>query len=161
MKCPSESPENGLLLEYCSGRLAPPAAAALDRHLESCPRCARECARQRAVWNALDLWEAEPVTPDFDRRLYRRLEAGRSAAWWRRIVPPSLLRPALPLAAAAALLLAGVWLQRPAGVRTAPPAEPRAQAMELEQVERTLDDLEMLRQFDLMAQKEAEPRRSM
>ena len=87
MNCPIESPEGpALLLAYGSRRLDAHAAAALEQHLESCSACREFVAGQSAVWNALDLWEAAPVSPDFDRRLYRRIE--EQVAWWELLLRP-------------------------------------------------------------------------
>ena len=64
---------------------------------------------------------------------------------------PMFLRPALPLAAMACLVLAvGLIIDEP-GKMLRPAAESSPVIREVEQVERTLDDLEMLRQFNLVA----------
>ena len=47
-----------LLLEFAAGRLDAEAQARLDRHLEVCPACRELAGGQRAVWAALDAWEA-------------------------------------------------------------------------------------------------------
>jgi hypothetical protein len=60
------------------------------------------------------------------------------------------LRPALPLAAAACLVLvAGFIIDSPG--RVAAPVAENPQVREVEQVERTLEDMEMLRQFNLVS----------
>jgi hypothetical protein len=90
---------------------------------------------------------------DFDRRLYQKIEEQQQTGWWSRIfgsARPMFLRPALPLAATACLLLvAGFIIDTPV-TRPAPVSE-APQVREVEQVERTLDDMEMLRQFNLVA----------
>ena len=79
-------------------------------------------ARPGSRLEALDAWEAMPVSTDFDRRLYRRIEEEKArATWWSRLVRPfrpmfeaPLMSRSVPLAAAACLLvLAGVILERP------------------------------------------------
>ena len=71
MRCPIESQENAdLLLSYSARRLNPEATAILEAHMEICPTCREFRDGQRALWEALDQWEARPVSPDFDRRLY-------------------------------------------------------------------------------------------
>jgi hypothetical protein len=151
MNCPLETRENAqLLLDYCTRKLEPECVAILERHIAICGAC-REFARsQRAVWQALDAWEAAPVSPDFDSRLYRRIEA--QVSWWDlflRPFRPVTLRRSLPAAAMAGLLLvAGVLLEHPA-VSPAPPPMDMAQvdSVQPEQVEHALDAMEMLNEF--------------
>jgi hypothetical protein len=151
MNCPLETRENAqLLLDYCTRKLEPECVAILERHIAICGAC-REFARsQRAVWQALDAWEAAPVSPDFDSRLYRRIEA--QVSWWDLLLRPFrpvTLRRSLPAAAMAGLLLvAGVLLEHPA-VSPAPPPMDMAQVdpVQPEQVEHALDAMEMLNEF--------------
>ena len=155
MKCPIETQENAeLLLSYSARRLNPESTAILEAHMELCPACQEFRDGQRALWDALDQWEARPVSLDFDRRLYRRIEEQDRMGWWSRVFGPMrhvLLRPALPLAAMACLVLvAGFILDEPRKT-FAPDAEVPQVVREVEQVERTLEDLEMLRQFNLVA----------
>lgn len=152
MKCPIETQENAeLLLSYSARRLNEESTAILDAHMQMCPACREFRDGQRALWEALDQWEARPVSPDFDRRLYRRIEEQEQLGWWARLFGPSrpvFLRPALPLAAAACLVLvAGFIIDDPA--RLVSPRVDSPQVREVEQLERTLDDLDMLRQFNL------------
>ncbi|MCC6859976.1 MAG: zf-HC2 domain-containing protein [Bryobacterales bacterium] len=143
MNCPVRSEGRGeSLLEYCAGRLDASKAAALEAHLEACPACRDFLANQEAVWHALEAWEAPPVSPGFDQRVYRMMERESPSAWWERF-RTAWRRPAVPLAATAALLLvAGILSYRPA-----PAPEQPAQAVEIEQVERALEDLDMLGQW--------------
>lgn len=146
MKCPIESRQNQeLLLDYCAGRLDKAASAAVARHVAGCPACGEVCAGQRSVWQALEEWETAPVSPEFNRRLYHRIEQEAAASWWARVLRtlgPGLVRRGIPAAAAAGLLLmAGSLLE------TRPPAGDAAQArfeVQADQVERTLEDLELL-----------------
>jgi hypothetical protein len=154
MRCPIETQENSeLLLSYSAHRLDAERTAALEAHIVSCRACREFRDSQSALWETLDQWEARPVSMDFDRRLYRKIEEQQQLGWWARIFGPArpmFLRPALPLAATACLLLvAGFIIDTPGGA-PAPPAE-APQVREVEQMERTLDDLEMLRQFNLAA----------
>jgi len=158
MNCPIETLENAeVLLAYCARTLDPETTLILERHLAVCPMCKEFQHKQQAVWEALDAWEAMPVSPDFNRRLYQRIEAEAQTSWWTRITRP--LRPAfgpgllsrgVPLAATLCLLvLAGVILQRPDDV-VAPEglaSDARMESIQPEQVERTLDEMELLRQF--------------
>lgn len=152
MRCPIETQENAeLLLAYCARRLDLETAAVLEHHMESCPACRTFHENQKAVWRALDLWEAMPVSDDFDRRLYNRIETEGSPLWRRLLRPlqPLLARQSIPLAAAACLLvMAGILLEHP-GNLTTPVPPTRAEVVQAEQVERTLEDLELLREFQL------------
>ena len=155
MNCPMETRENAqLLLDYCARKLEPESEATLEGHIATCGACREFASGQRAVWEALDTWEAAPVSTDFDGRLYRRIEA--QVSWWDLLVRPFRLpfgtvtpRRTLAAAAAACLLLtAGVLLQHPA---ISPPPAPNDMAqvdtVQPEQVERTLDAMEMLNEF--------------
>src|SRR5580704_1271042 len=154
MNCPMENREaEELLLNYVSGALDAQAAASFDQHILSCAACREFAHGQKAVWQALDLFEPASISTDFDRRLYQRLE---KVSWWDRMVAalhsPMLTHRGLPIAAtAAALLVAAVVWERPAAV---PPAKPQAplsaevQTLQPDQVQRALDDMEMLREFN-------------
>jgi hypothetical protein len=158
MQCPIQRRENAeLLLAYCNRTLAPDQSDVLDAHVEKCDSCRRLVESQQLVWSALDAWEAMEVTADFDRRLRQRIEADQRRSWWRRVlqpVQPISWRPALPLAAACVGVIA-VFLMR--GPEAAPVAvQPaRAEAVDIEQVERTLEDLEMLQVLTVNPQGEA------
>ncbi len=159
MECPIQSRENAdLLLAYCARKLEPRTAAILERHMESCPDCRAFGDEQRAVWAALDRWDAQPVSTVFDRRLYQRIEAEEHRGWWDRAVRPWLprdWRPAFPLAAASVLVAAVLLFRSPGPVGFPEANQAEVLDMDLERVERTLDDLEMLRQLNLMARVEA------
>jgi anti-sigma factor RsiW len=153
MKCPMEKGESAeLLLDYCSRRLDAARERELEGHIRSCAGCREFVARQRAVWNALDGWEAPPVSADFDRRLYGRIQ--EQVSWWdlvRRPLRPVLLRRGLPIAVTAGLVIvAGLLFQGPAEL-PAPTAPKSAKVMEgvsADQVERAVDDMEMLRDLN-------------
>jgi anti-sigma factor RsiW len=145
--------ETQLLLDYCAHALAPERVALLEAHLNSCPRCQEFAAAQSALSDALDLWQAPPVSLDFNRRLYQRIDSdAASASWWqalRQIFHPALLRRGMPVAAAACLLVtAGVLLQRPA-VSPVPLQKDMAQveSVQPEQVEHALDTMDLLSEF--------------
>lgn len=139
------------MLEYTSRKLGAQSAAALEQHLESCRRCQDFVHSQSAVWNALDLWEAPPVTPGFDSRLYRQIE--RQVSWWEMLIRPfrPALRHAMPLAAAAGVvIMAAVLLERPSGVPVVAVGTRSVQVETLppDQVEHALAEVEMLDQFN-------------
>ena len=154
MRCPIETQENAeLLLSYSARRLNPESTAILEAHMEVCPQCREFRDGQRTLWEALDQWEARPISADFNRRLYRKIEEQEQLGWWERVFGagrPMFLRPALPLAATACIVLvAGLMIDGPG--RVAAPVAENPQVREVEQVERTLEDMEMLRQFNLVS----------
>ncbi len=154
MSCPNGNTEiAGRLLEYCAGKLAAEHARRVEAHLGECAACREFAARQTVVWKSLDEWEAPPVSAaEFDRRLYGRIQA--YVPWWDRFLRP--LRPALaygvPLTAAAGLVIVATLLsQRPAELKPAPVPESAQVQMETaspEQVQRALDEMEMLRDLN-------------
>src|SRR5579863_1600022 len=148
MTCPMVSQNSEMLVAYAAGELDMESVALLERHLADCPACRSVVADQAALWKALDAWEAPTVSTDFNRRLYRRIDTEARLPWWERLTRPFRpmpLRHALPLTASAALLLmAGFLLQHPAKIA---PVEPRSPTVRADQVESTLEDLELLRQF--------------
>ena len=148
-----------MLLEYTGGRLEARAVTALKAHLESCARCREFAQNQKAVWQALEAWEAEPVSMDFDRRLFARIEQA-PASWWARLTG-QVMHHAVPVAAAAGvMILAGLMLERTAVTPVAPPQESaQVDVLGPEQVQSALDDMEMLRDFNhLVRADSAEPR---
>ena len=89
MNCPIENKVDAeLLLSYSARRLDPKSAAALEAHMATCPACRDFRDQQQALWKTLDQWEARPVSLDFDRRLYRRIEEHEQIGWWRRTFGP-------------------------------------------------------------------------
>ena len=151
MRCPSENQGNTeSLLNYCSGRLDAAGAANVERHIAECAKCREFVRQQRAVWAALDSWDAAPVSLDFDRRLYRRIEAQETAQWWRQVLQPFgklSFRPAMSLAAAGVAMVAFLLVSEPSKI-DAPQA--RFEPVEVDQVEGTLEDIEMLQQLDAL-----------
>jgi len=148
MNCPIEDRHPEILVAYAAGELEREIARALERHLADCAACRPVVAGQTAVWKALDTWEAPPVSPDFDRRLYRRIEEGARLSWWERFTRPFRpmpLRQALPLTASAGLLLmAALLVYHPGPIA---PVAAQREAVRANQVENALDDLDLLRQL--------------
>ena len=143
-----------VLLAYTARRLDPARTALLESHMDSCPNCAEFRAGQDLVWQALDAWEALPVTPDFNRRLYQRIDAEQAAPWYRRLftTPWASWKPALPLAAACLVVAAGFVMDHPVSTMSqAPVSAIRVTVTEAEQVETALDDIQLLRQLDSSA----------
>jgi anti-sigma factor RsiW len=160
MDCPIRSHENtDWLLDYSAGRLNREHAALMARHVETCQECARFVEGQQRVWNALSQWEVDPVSAGFDRRLYRAIDA-QPVSWKERLFRPlqPLWRPVIPLAAACLLIAVGVVLHAPqATIRPAASVE----KIEAEQVERTLDDMQMLRELEMTPKQEENTSKSL
>src|SRR5689334_10903068 len=161
MNCPLETPESAeLLLDYCSRKLSAETAGLFERHMEMCPACRRFAEEQRAVWSALDTWEVQPVSADFDRNLYQRIEKSRS---WRdslsRWLRPVMAYHGVPAAVAACLVLAaGIMIQQ--SNTPVPPTTPdvaNAVDVQPEQVESALDAMDVLSEFNRKARTEAQP----
>jgi anti-sigma factor RsiW len=155
MNCPIQNEETAeLLLAYTARRLDASKTAMLESHMDVCPECAEFRAGQEMVWQALDAWVAPPVTPDFNRRLYQRIEAEAAEPWYKRLFtsPWSMWKPAIPLAAACLLVVAGFVLDHPVASNPSANAPAiRVGVAEAEQVESALDDLQLLRQLDSSA----------
>ncbi len=155
MNCPIKNEvESSVLLEYAADRLPASERAALERHLQVCGSCSAIVNAQRATFSGLDAWDALPVSADFDRKLYARI-AQEDSGSWRRFLPRFAVRgwrtAFAPAAAVCAALVAAVLLQNPtiAPIQPARDAVTHMELSEVEQVERTLEDLEMLRQLSI------------
>ena len=147
MECPIENRDGAeLMIAYGAGTLAPETEFALEQHLELCAKCRETARAQKEVWSSLDSWPPAPVSPNFDERLYERIAAEEQSKWWRRLFHANWSwRPAMPVAAACAALIAAFLLKGPANEQGVPAQTlPRPQ---IEQVERALDDMEMLKQL--------------
>ena len=159
MVCPLQSRDNAdVLLEYCARRLNREASLDLERHLEFCAECRDFAAGQRMVWESLDAWDAAPVSMDFDRRLYRKIEEQRVPGWWTTVWEPlrSSLKPAAAVAAVFLAVAAIATVDPPRGLRS-PSAAQTTETVEIEQVETALEDMEMLQQLDVLAHQDLTP----
>lgn len=138
------------LLDYAAGKLNAGAREQMARHLETCAACREFAGGQRAVWEALDDWQPTAISPDFDRRLFARIEQ-EPVSWWKRLTAP--LHHAVPIGATAAVLVvAGVLMLRPWNVPTpvadAPKSARVVEQLQPEQVDQALDQMEMLRDLN-------------
>jgi hypothetical protein len=156
MSCSIQTKAGAELIDYCAGRLAPERAQELEAHALVCPSCREIIDAQRAVWQALEHWDAPPVASAFDRELYVRIDAEERSSglvkWARaaaaRWSPFSWHTPVAVAAACAAVLLA-IVVEIPGSRAVSQPAEPqfRMEHVDIEQVERTLEDMTMLKQL--------------
>lgn len=139
---------------YTAGTLSAEEAAALESHIEACEACGARAVAQKDVWAALDLWEPEAISEDFDKRLYERIAAEGGRKWWHFLLRPEVsfsFRTAGPVAFACLALVAAFFYRSAGPVLDAPrrPATSVQQKVDADQVERNLDDLEMLKQMSL------------
>jgi hypothetical protein len=121
MQCPMQNDEaSGFLLDYCAQKLDAGGTAVVEAHLRICASCRELVEAQKAVWETLDAWDGMDALPDFNRRLYARVEAeerrGIAAKWAGVLVArwqTMAFRPAVPVALACATLVAALWIQAP------------------------------------------------
>jgi anti-sigma factor RsiW len=151
MYCPlNGGDEAEVIISYVARTLDAEADSEFQRHLGTCAKCRKAVAAQEAVWSALDAWHPIPVSPDFDRKLFRRIAEEEHGRWWQGLrLPHWWWRPAIPMAAACALLAGAFLLLHPAP-KIAEEAEAQPK-LEIEQVEHALDDMELLKQLGVAA----------
>ena len=135
-----------LVLAYGAQTLDPDQSSAFERHMLSCESCRKLAAAQMAVWSALDAWQPGPISSNFDEKLYQRILTEEQRPWWQRLFRANWsLRPAMPVAAACGVLMAAFLLRSPDPVPA--PAATSQPKLRIEQVERALDDIDMLEQL--------------
>lgn len=155
MECPIQTKENSeILLDYCTRNLSAEATAVFERHMEICGECRALAEAQRSVWDALDSWDAMPVPADFDKKLYARIEQHENSSWWirlwhRSLPQPFSFGPAMPIATACVTLCIAIAMYLPGSAPkvTLQPPQTRIESSDIDQLERTLDDIEMLKQL--------------
>ncbi|MBL8230563.1 MAG: hypothetical protein JNL98_18880 [Bryobacterales bacterium] len=165
LPCPltSGEAEAAILLDYCNRKLDSESTAILERHIRQCPDCEAFASSQSLLWQSLDSYEAMPVSADFDRELYARIDAEEQRPTWSKLwnrlwgritmggtlTGAQLWRPALPVAACL-VVAAGLYF-RPGmeGGLSHPSMNPLSETGEVviqaEQIESELEDMEMLR----------------
>ena len=161
MNCPLGNREHAeLLVAYGAGKLDAAKTAMVEQHVGVCAECREFVHGQQAVWAALDAWEPEPISADFNRRLYQRIEA--QVSWWDRLTMPFrqlTLHRNVSLVAAAGLVLAiGVVLNE----TSAPPPKPSPGSVKVaemdglqpDQVVKALDEMEALSRFNRLMKPE-------
>ncbi len=160
MNCPLRSEETtDVLLDYAAGRLDTARAAMLEQHLESCSGCAAFRMEQSALWDALSQWEPEPVSIAFNRTLWQKIGAAAAAPWHRRFADAirfGAWKPAFPLLAAVMLIAVGFVYDHPGSGNSSSSQSvsatlPGVSISDADQVEKTLDDIQLLRQFDAVS----------
>jgi hypothetical protein len=151
-----------------TGRQAP--APEMERHLWACSSCSQVYLEQQALWRQMDAWEPPEISPDFDRRLFARIGSAAGSwvglnrlglDWLSRPFHP--FRPAFSLALACVLLVATVVVER--GRHTPVPADAGLAINVMErddprQIDRALDDIQMLSEFEILPLEQAGEGRS-
>ena len=146
MECPQKTGDGAeLIVAYAARALDPETEAAFERHLEVCPSCRKVAAAQQLVWSALDELPPLPVSSNFDARLYQRIAEEQNSSWWQRVFRADWSwRPAMPVAVACAVLIVAFLVKNSGpSITSQQQAQPKLQ---IEQVERALDDMDMLKQ---------------
>ncbi|MBC7926600.1 MAG: hypothetical protein H7039_13170 [Bryobacteraceae bacterium] len=149
MNCPVRTGQTGILVEHASGRLQSELAGSVNEHAATCPECTSILKAQSKVQDALSEWTAEPVSADFDRRLFQRIEEDHGRTFFQRLVAGFSWKPAASLAGAIATAAIVALLVSPPEQRSARPAnEQTIRNVEAEQIEVVLDDIDMLQQLN-------------
>ncbi|HYL74102.1 MAG TPA: zf-HC2 domain-containing protein [Bryobacteraceae bacterium] len=147
-ECPLENGNSAeLIVAYGARTLAPEVEAAFERHMSTCANCRELAAAQREVWSAMDAWTPAGISSNFDEKLYRRIATEEQGTWWRRVLRANWSwRPAMPVAAACAVLVAAFLLRSPAPPSGASQSQSQPK-LQIEQVQHALDDIEMLKKL--------------
>jgi hypothetical protein len=152
MNCPTKRNEDAeILLDYCAQTLTTLQTAEFEIHLKQCADCSRLVEAQKEVWGALEAWTPAPVSINFDARLYARIAEEQAAPAWQRwlgrifqpALPYPLWKSAIPLTAACALLTVGLYVRTPQATHAVQP-QLRADKVDIEKVEQTLEDFDIL-----------------
>jgi len=155
MTCPLQTDNADLLLDYCARALDQERKAQLEAHMEGCADCREMASAQAQVWSAMDLYDAEPISADFDRQLFDRIDRTEHSTAWQRLtrqvrdffqLQPAW-KPVLSVAAASAVVALFI-LVREESRQPAPQPTATFDVRDVEEAERALEDIEMLRQFD-------------
>jgi anti-sigma factor RsiW len=157
MECPQQNDAGvELIIAYAARTLDPANEAAFERHLKVCASCREMAAAQRTVWSALDELTPLPVSSNFDAKLYQRIAEEQQYTWWQRLFGANWSwRPAMPVAAACAVLIVALLVKN-----SGPTVVPQTQSqpnLQIEQVERALDDMDMLKQMGEAALEKSTP----
>jgi anti-sigma factor RsiW len=165
--CPLSSEDTiDVLLDYSAGKLDKLRSTRFEQHIPACSECSAFLAGQSHVWQTLDTWQPEPVSMDFNRCLWRRIDDAAAEPWYRKLADSLRMgawKPAVPLTAAAFLVAAGFMMDHQTKGPVTPGVEPSysVSVTEAEQLENTLDDIQLLRQLDAASGGEANGSKTM
>ena len=150
MQCPAQNDDdNGILMDFCARKLPPADESAVERHVETCPDCRRAVDTQRRLWGLMNEWEVEPISRDFDRRLLQRIERKPETTWVWQVAAwlKAAWKPAIPVVLTTATALTILVMRDPAPAPPPIPQSASVETLDADQVEQTLDDLNMLHQI--------------
>jgi anti-sigma factor RsiW len=159
--CPTED----MLLDYIAGRLNRAQASLFEAHAEHCARCGALRMSQAAVWQSLDQWKPAPVSAGFNRELWRRIDAdARQSSWTRELAAAlqfNFWKRLAPLAVAVALIATGFMFdhagKQPGKIQPDSASSIVVTASEADQLDRALDDIQLLHEVDATAAAPAPP----
>lgn len=135
--------------------------AQFEQWLERDPELKAMFEQQLALFETMDQWETPEPSADFDEAVYARIRRdAEHQPFWRRFLFGSW-KPALAAGLTAAAVLIGVYTfdQNPVDEPAQVAVKSAAEAEYYQQIERALDDVEMLIDFDAFPQP-GEPGRS-
>ena len=117
--------------------------------------CVCTAGQMAGVGCRFDAWEPPPVSVDFNRRLWQRIDRAAELPWYRGLfgaLRAANWKPVFPMAAAVLVIAGGFLLDHP-GERAVTPkgATTGVSVIEADQLEQTLDDIQLLRQLDSVA----------
>ena len=132
MQCPTQNGKDpDVLLRYCAGQMDAAESVTVRVHLGDCRTCREWVEAQQNLWSTLDALDEVEISPDFNRRLYQRLDAENRepvALQWARMFAarwlPFSWKPVIPVAAACVMLIA-VLLMRATGATSSNPTTTR------------------------------------
>ncbi len=141
-----------ILMDYCARKLEPDRVAEIDGHLANCSECQNIVNAQRELWETLDRWTVPDVSSDFDAKLFARIAEEDAAPAWRQWIrrifqpaaPVAIWKPVVSLAAACAVLTVALVVHTPERASDVAVKQVRAESVDIEQVAKALDDLEIL-----------------
>ncbi len=146
--CPTED----ILLDYTAGQLGPEQSAQFERHADGCARCSQLRSAQATIWLALDEWKPAPVSEGFNRELWRKIDADANSGFsrLRSGLRFNLWKQVAPLGVATAVIITAFVFDH--NVKQSAPV-PAGSAIvvtvsDADQLERTLDDIQLLREVD-------------
>lgn len=142
-----------ILMDYCARKLDPDRVAEIDGHIADCAECRSVVVAQRELWETLDQWTAPAVSSDFDAKLYARIASENAEPGWRKwtrrvfqpAAPVAFWKPVASLAAACAVLTVALVVHTPEQQAShVALKQVHAESVDIEQVAKALDDLEIL-----------------
>jgi anti-sigma factor RsiW len=157
--CPYRNEDQiDLLLDYSAGRLDAARANLLERHMAECSVCAAFEAGQHKIWQAMEEYSAPTISADFNRGVWRKIDAAAAEPWYRNLgglLRDGVWKPVFPLAVVVLVVAAGFMFDHRNGNASSP--VPAVTVAEAEQMQNTLEDLQLLQNLNESAAEVVEP----